>query len=126
MTVNDAISYVDEIRPNHYPDGMKVKWLSTVEGIIYNEILKTHKLNEGEEVIEFEGYTEDTNMDTELLVKEPYVDVYTNYLLSMIDYSNGEVNRYVNSAAMFNQNFKDFANYWNRTHVPIKRPLKVF
>lgn len=65
---------------------------------------------------EFKGYDENTNMDTELLVKEPYTDLYKFYLMGMINLQNEEYDRYQNAAVLFNNAYRDFANYWNQTH----------
>ena len=49
-----------------------------------------------------------------------------DYLMGMIAYSNGETERYQNSMIMFNSNYKEYADWYNRTHKPIQKPLKVF
>lgn len=67
-------------------------------------------------VYEFKGYNEETNMDTELIAKEPYTDLYKFYLISMINLYNEEYDRYQNAAMLFNNAYQDYANYYNRTH----------
>lgn len=58
-------------------------------------------------------------MDTELLVPDPYTDLYKYYLFSMIDFTNEEMDRYTNSMLMFNTSWQEFVNYWYRTHDTI-------
>lgn len=136
MTINELLAEVDELKPNAYTDAQKVRWINVVEGRIVNEIIKTHLPNPEElpeeEIVEdnskaavmkgiyidgeFKGYTELTNIDTELIAVEPYTELYKYYLFSMIDMHNEEYDRYQNSALMFNETYQSFANYWNRTH----------
>ena len=76
MTVIEAISTVDSIKPNTYLQEEKVKMLSTLDGIIKNEIIDSY---EGGKDITFEGYTKDT-LSTTLLVSAPYDEIYILWL----------------------------------------------
>lgn len=116
MTINELISEVDELKPNTYGDEQKLKWINKVEGTIFKEIILTHEPDGELEDVEFTEYTSKTNMDTKLLVREPYSDLYKYYLFSMIDMHNEEYDRYQNSSQMFNESYQQFANFWNRTH----------
>ena len=121
MTLNDAITEVDTIKPNQYPDELKVRWLSVLEGKIIDEIILTHQLAE---VVEFNGYSID-DMETELIVPDTYADVYIYYLMAMIDSTNNEGLRYQSSMQQFNSAWQDFANYYNRNNMPIGKPLEL-
>jgi hypothetical protein len=121
MTINDAITEIDTIKPNQYPDELKVRWLSVLEGKIIDEIILTHQLAE---VVEFNGYSID-DMDTELIVPDTYADVYIYYLQAMIDATNNEGTRYSSSMQQFNAAWQDFANYYNRNNMPIGKPLSL-
>jgi hypothetical protein len=121
MTINDAITEVDTIKPNQYPDELKVRWLSVLEGKIIDEIILTHQLAE---VVEFNGYSID-DMETELIVPDTYADVYIYYLMAMIDSTNNEGLRYQSSMQQFNSAWQDFANYYNRNNMPIGKPLEL-
>lgn len=123
MTILEAINRVDTTKPNSYTQTEKVDWLSTLDGIIKNEIINTH---EGGEAIVFEGYTPDTNLDTELLVPAPYDDIYIRWLEARIDYANGEYNKYNNSSMAYNATFEKYSNYYNRINMPIGKKFKFF
>lgn len=123
MTIMEAITRIDAIKPNTYRQPEKISWLSTVDGIIMREIIETH---EGDSTVEFNGYTENTPLTQELLVPDPYSELYLYYLESKIDYWNGETKRFNNSAEMFNKAFSDYAKYYNRTHMPKGRKFKFF
>ena len=68
MTVAEAISIVDKLRPNQYQDTFKIKWLSKLDGLIFKEVFMTHA---DSPIESFEGYDENSQ-NTELLVPYPY------------------------------------------------------
>jgi hypothetical protein len=123
MTILEAINRVDTTKPNSYTQIEKVDWLSTLDGIIKNEIINTH---EGGEAIVFEGYTPDTNLDTELLVPAPYDEIYIRWLEARIDYANGEYKKYNNSTMAYNTAFEKYSSYYNRINMPIGKKFKFF
>lgn len=116
MTIIEAITRVDAVKPNTYSQMDKVKWLSELDGIIKAEIIDTH---EGGENVPFAGYTEYTDLNTKLLVPAPYDEVYIRYLEMQIDYANNEYGKYNNSMMMYNSAYTAFEKYYNRTHMPI-------
>ena len=122
MTIIDAITGIDELKANTYTQENKLRWLSTLDLTVKHEIIDTH---EQEAPVEFEGYSATTPMDTELLIPAPYDEVYFRWLEAQIDYANGEYGRYNNSITMFNASYNAFANYYNRTHMPIGQKIKV-
>ena len=134
MTINELLTEVDELKPNQYEDALKIGWISNLDHRIVKEVILTHELpamvetdEDGNEVIKefsFNGYTED-DMGTELIVREPYSELYKFYLFAMIDFYNGETDRYTNSMIMFNNAFSSFANDYNRTHMPLGEHLKL-
>lgn len=118
MTIIGAITRVDTVKPNTYSQTEKIKWLSELDGIIKAEIIDTH---EGGEGVTFTGYTEDTDLTTELLVPAPYDEVYIRYLEMQIDYANNEYGKYNNSMVMYNSVYTAFEKFYNRDHMPISR-----
>ena len=123
MTIIEAINRIDAINPNNYTQQEKTSWLSTLDGVIKKEIIDTH---EGAEAVTFNGYKEETPLDTELLVPAPYDEVYLFWLQSKIDYWNGELGKYNNSIAMYNTAYASFEKAYNREHKPISKKLKFF
>ena len=123
MTLFEAISQVNNLKPNTYSHTDKVKWLSTLDGIIKAEIIDTH---EGAEQVEFNGYDEDTDLSTELLVPAPYDSIYPLWLYAQIDYANGEYDRYNNGVQAYNDAFSAYEKHYNRTHLPKGRKFKFF
>lgn len=123
MTLMDALHRIDSIKPNSYSQDEKINWLSTLDGIIKAELIDTH---EGAEGIVFNGYKEDTDLNTILLVPAPYDEIYLFWLESKIDYWNGEIGKYNNSIAMYNEAYSTFARHYNRTHMPKGKKFKFF
>lgn len=118
MTIMDAIYRLDELKPNSYSPSEKIKWLSSLDGLIKSEIIDTHK---GGENIEFSGYNENTDISTVLLVPAPYDDIYLRWLEAQIDYTNGEYGKYNNSITAFNDAYAIYQKYYNRTYMPISK-----
>lgn len=123
MTLIEAINTTDTLKPNTYTHTDKVKWLSTLDGIIKTEIIDTH---EGAEQVTFNGYDEDADLTTELLVPAPYDSIYLRWLEAQIDYANGEYTRYNNDLQAFNDAYSAFERYYNRNHMPIGKKFKFF
>lgn len=122
MKIIDAISHIDSLVPNSFSTQDKIAWLSTLDGVIKNNIIDTH---EGNAVV-FEGYNEDTPTDTEMLVPAPYDTIYIYWLQSQIYYWNQELGKYNNSITMYNTTYSEYEKYYNRTHEPLKHKFKFF
>lgn len=76
--------------------------------------------------IYFAGYDANTNTATELLVPAPYDDIYVRWLEAQVDYANGEYGKYNNSITMYNSAYAEYANYYNRKHMPKGSKFKYF
>ncbi len=127
MTIIEAINGIDSLKPNAYSQLDKIAWLSTLDGIVKRQILDTHLLGDGEEESEFAGYDENTDLSTELLIKDPYDrECYLPWLESKIDYSNGEYVKYNNSVLKFRDAYSDYQNDYNRHHMPKETTIKYF
>ena len=123
MTILEAIHKVDTVKPNSYTQPEKIKWLSTLDGIIKSEIIDTH---EGGEGVVFEAYDDAVDLETVLLIPAPYDDIYVRWLEARIDYANGEYGKYNNSLTAYNDCYDLFKNYYNRNHMPKGKTFKYF
>lgn len=122
MKIVDAITRTNLLKSNVYSELEQVRWLSTLDGMVKEQIIDTH---EGGNVI-FNGYDDSTDTETELLVPEPYSEMYLHWLEAQIDYYNGEYDKYNNAMAMFNTAYNNYNNYYNRTHMPLGKKMKYF
>lgn len=123
MTLIEAINRVDALKPNSYSQEEKISWLSTLDGMIVRDVIRKY---DGGEDFTFDGYTADTPLDTDLIVKEPYEEMYICWLESKIDYNNAEYARYNNSVTRYNDIYMEFARNYNRNHMPIGTAIKYF
>ena len=118
MTIMEAISRIDILKPNSYTEHEKILWLSTLDGIIKKEIIDKH---EGYKDVTFNGYTGDLSTTTELLVPPPYDDIYLKWLEMQMDYTNGEYGKYNNSMAVYNAAYEAYSKYYTRNHMPLSK-----
>ena len=116
MTLNEILTNVKELKPNQFEDKVLLEWINTIEGKVENEVLCMREEDERIKALGYKKYTEETDRRTELLVPDPYTDLYRYYLFAMIDLTNEETDRYANDMLMFNNSWTEFANYWYRTH----------
>ena len=116
MTILEAITRADQIRPNELEAAVKLRWLSTLDGQIHAELMKAH----ADSPERFDGYDGETELQsTKLLVSYPYDELYLRYLLMRIDLEHGELDRYNNEAACFNRLWQSFATQYCRRHLPL-------
>ena len=123
MTLGEAISRLDELKPNGFSRGQKIFWLSALDATVKKEIIDSH---EGGGDMGFVPYDEGSADDTALLVPAPYDEVYLRYLEAQIDYSNGEYDRFNNSNAMYTAAYTAFSRAYNRSHMPIGGRKKYY
>ena len=119
MTLNEIITLVGELKPNQFEDTVLIGWINAIEGKLVREVFCMREEDERIQSLKYSKYDELTDMDTELLVPDPYTDLYKYYLFSMIDLTNEETDRYTNSMIMFNNSLQEFVNYWYRTQKTI-------
>ena len=92
ITIGEVISLVDSLKPNTRTPEEKKLWLSNIDTMVFEDIVSTH---EDAAVGSFDGYTEDTPDETELLIPRHYgADIYRFYLEMQIDLANAEYNKY--------------------------------
>lgn len=113
MKVIEAIRRADIEKPNQYSDEDKYRWLSYLDHTIVNDVLRNYECTEH---YHFDGYKMYDDEDTELIIPEPYCEVYVAFLKMKVDELNGETARYNNSAEMYNAHLEDFKKFYNKTH----------
>ena len=115
MKIIEAIQRLDALKFNTYSQNDKILWLSKLDLAVKRLILDNC---EGHPAPDFKGYTEDTPLDTELLVPAPFDEIYLRWMEAQIDYHNGENDRYNNSISLYNSMFEAYGNYYIKLHMP--------
>lgn len=121
MTIAEAISKTDALKPNTYTPEDKIDWLSTLDARVKSQIIDTHECNEP---IFFYGYDSLSEQETELLVPAPYDEMYLRWLEAMIDYHNSDDSRYNNAIMLFNNAYEGYKKHYTRNHMPISKGSK--
>lgn len=120
MTLQEAIEKCDKLKPNQYDEEEKTGWINELELRVVRDILQKH---EGYEEYVFMPY--EPGEEAVLIVPEPYSSMYVKFLFCQVDLYNTEIDRYNNSAALFNAIFADYQSFFRRTHMPIQHPAVI-
>ena len=99
------LKQVDEA---HYPDSMLLQFLNEVEGKVQTEVLMIAP----EDTVRYGA----DDLTSEMIVTAPHDKLYYVYLMAMIDFVNGEYDRYTNSMNLANAHITEWAAWYNRTH----------
>ncbi len=105
LKVREVLEQVDNLLPNQYSAQQKCRWIAQAEGFVAVEIL-------GEKAPEM------VTEETVLQVEPPYDEIYRHYVEAQIHYANGEVERYDNAAAAWNNGFFAYRDFYTRSHPP--------
>ena len=111
MTLKQVIDMADDLKPNAYSVDTKTGWVNEVEGVVQTEVF----LLALADVVQ---YTYATDQNDELLVPPPHNKLYRAYLCAMIDYANGEYDKYENSMAVYNSYLGEYVRWYARTYHP--------
>lgn len=115
MTICDAIAQIDNLKRNTFSERQKVFWLSRLESMVKRLVIDTH---EGGEDITFNGFNEETDINTELIMPEPYDQAYIYWLEAQIHYAYEDIDMYNSAIMMFNTDFEGFKAYYKQNHTP--------
>ena len=113
MTINEVLAEVDRIAKNNSIDrNQKIKWLDRLDRSIFNDLLQYKKDN----VESFDGYTSEVDEDTVLLAVAPYDELYVYYVLAQINLIQQEIDFYNNNYAMYEDKYRNYRDFINRTY----------
>ena len=100
MTIGQAMETAQRERPGEATEADMLRWLSQLDAQWFQDVVMRHEHEAG---ASFAGYTAETARDTALLIPVRWEEIYIHYLFAMTDQKLGEVERYQNDAALFNQ-----------------------
>ena len=109
MKISNLIALVDSVKPNAFSEGIKISWLNDVWGKVWTEIYLRDSAD-------FVPYVK--GEDAELTLKPPHNKMFVTYLSAMIDFHNGEYDKYQNTMAAFNDEFSAYMRWYALTERP--------
>lgn len=111
MTLAEAVAKAVHSVPNTIEQRNFIEWLSRLDWQIKTEVLDNYT-----DEIEYNGYDDNTDTKTELLVKPPYDELYIRYLEAQIYRAYNEIGKYNNCIVEYNAVYNRFKAQYNRTH----------
>ncbi len=115
MIAENIIQSADKIRPNLISTSNKLEWLFAIEKKVADHMSRYGEINVN---------TTEIEPDTPLLLPKEHKDIYTYYIVCMVDLANQDIAMYNNSCAYFNEMFTSWQKKWRRENIPQKSPTK--
>ena len=105
MKAIEAIHRVDILEPNQYAVDQKLRWLSLLDGQIFEELINAYEP-------EREKPGEYITGEEELLAPMPYAEsIYCRYLQAMIAAENCESAKYNQQIVLYNGAFQQYRDW---------------
>ncbi len=117
MTVYEAVSMAQQMRPSEVSVAQLVQWLAALDGQIWVEIVSQYEGHVPDAMPTYGPQDADSEEETYLMVEPPYDEMYVTYLIMRIDLYNADYERYNNEAVPYNEQYLAFVNWYNRAHV---------
>jgi hypothetical protein len=114
MKICEAISQINSLKPNTYSDKQKIYWLNQLESMVKRLVIDTH---EGGDQIAFDGFNENTSVETQLFMPSPFDMAYIYWLEAQIHYANEDIDMYNSAIMMFNATFSEYKADYKRNHA---------
>ena len=114
MTVSEAISFTDAVKPNAFTQAEKIRWLNSLEGRVAADVF----LLSPADIAQLTLTSSSTSW--ELLVKPPHDDIYVAWLKAQIDLNNGEYSKYQNTMQEFNALYNNFVAWFASLYEPAR------
>ena len=111
MKLKDVLNYADELRPNAFSSEMKTQWVNEIEGMVQLNVMLLAQADAVQ-------YSYAANGETELLAKFPHDKIYWAYLIAMIDFAAGDIRRYNNDMALFNERWSEYMRWYANVYRP--------
>ena len=112
ITLGKLIDEVKALKPEcAFTDEQLTAWVNDIEGKVQTEVMLLS-------VDDLVYYDCETCNEHDLLVAFPHYKLYKSYLFAMIDFANGEYEKYQNSMQMFNADWCDFVKWFARSYRP--------
>lgn len=119
MTVAGMLEQYNMERPNSIEDSVKKEFLRKCEANIIDNVILLYEPAVGERTAEeWQEHLDTFDYDTELLLKEPYDDIYIYFIDQRICMNNNDKARYNAASRLFDNMFLAYKQKYNREHYP--------
>lgn len=119
MNIQKALDMADSMLPNMMDRKLKIAFLTEIEQYIHNEIVMKHEHTEEQEQLPV--YTEGTDPGTELVIPDPYSNLYYYYIMAKIDEQNLEFDKFNTHWALFENKYDTMSDWYTREHMPLSK-----
>ena len=108
MKIIEAISQIDSLKPNAYSARQKILWLSQLEALVHNQVLK--------EDTPFVPFSGETDTQQALTMAAPFDAAYLYWLEAQIHYANEEIELYNGAIRLFSDAYRAFQLDYHGKH----------
>ena len=120
MTALKALEIFNNETENDVSDEIKKQWLSELDRKIASEI------NNGRKGLSKTYFLPEDALTKSLSGIDEFAEIYISYLRMKMNYMLGEIERYNNSAAIFNRLYYELSSFVSRNYqYEIKNSIKV-
>ena len=119
MTLQEALSKVDELKDNMMLTATKIGFINEIEGIIHDEIVMKHEHTTEQEVCPV--YDDATDTAVQLIAPDRFAMLYVYFVMSKIDMMNRETEEENNNRARFENKYRELQKWWIRNHMPLPK-----
>jgi hypothetical protein len=110
-TIERIIADVDDVCPNSYTETLKTRWIAELDMLIWRSLLLQRFIPELD-------YMWPESRDWQVLIGAPDDQIYDLYLKAKIEFNNGEVEKYMNTAAYYDSCYREFAAWFINSYNP--------
>ena len=115
MTINNYLSRCSALLGDTVGEETLLSWLAEIENTVIREIKETHFAGESYD----SPCAENGGREAALTVVDPYSSLYIDYAVMKNDLFLRDIQRYMNSASVFHNSYSAYADYVNRTNMPL-------
>lgn len=150
MTIHEVLEQVRSVKQNQYDDETLVRWISELDGHIWEDLLRHYedpaeRGSRGEDgaagAVQHRSprpkgaravygvaapslpYDAERDMNTTPLAPFPHDGIYQTWLSALIDYHNGEFERYENAMMLYNAQLSAFSDACVRAYMPATKTV---
>lgn len=105
MTVRNLLDMVRAAKATAQSDAMLIQYLNEIEGTAQTDVMG----------IAPKDTVEHSSESEELLIKAPHDKLYIYHVMAMVDFGDGEYEKYQNELEMAKAAFSEWAKWWQRT-----------